>query len=247
MDKKEMFRKYRETGDKEIRNRIVEEHLYMVDILIRKYLNKGMEYDDLYQVGAMALINAVERFDPEKGFEFSSFATPTILGEIKKHFRDTGWSMKVPRKLKENASAIPAARDALAAKLGRTPTIKELAEEMNIGEDELLEAMQGSLAYGTFSLDQTFEEEEKNGDNPVFEKYAYQEEKGFDRFENREIIGSVLKKLNSTNQYVLKKRFLEERSQAEIAKKLGVSQMTISRAEKNIKAKFAEELQKALN
>jgi len=247
MDKKEMFRKYRETGDKEIRNRIVEEHLYMVDILIRKYLNKGMEYDDLYQVGAMALINAVERFDPEKGFEFSSFATPTILGEIKKHFRDTGWSMKVPRKLKENASAIPAAREALAAKLGRTPTVKELAEEMNIGEDELLEAMQGSLGYGTFSLDQTFEEEEKNGDNPVFEKYAYQEEKGFDRFENREIIGSVLKKLNSTNQYVFKKRFLEERSQAEIAKKLGVSQMTISRAEKNIKAKFAEELQKALN
>ena len=247
MDKKEMFRKYRETGDKEIRNRIVEEHLYMVDILIRKYLNKGMEYDDLYQVGAMALINAVERFDPEKGFEFSSFATPTILGEIKKHFRDTGWSMKVPRKLKENASAIPAARDTLAAKLGRTPTVKELAEEMDLGEDELLEAMQGSLAYGTFSLDQTFEEEEKNGDNPVFEKYAYQEEKGFDRFENREIIGSVLKKLNSTNQYVFKKRFLEERSQAEIAKKLGVSQMTISRAEKNIKAKFAEEMQKALN
>ncbi len=219
----------------------------MVDILIRKYLNKGMEYDDLYQVGAMALINAVERFDPEKGFEFSSFATPTILGEIKKHFRDTGWSMKVPRKLKENASAIPAARDTLAAKLGRTPTVKELAEEMDLGEDELLEAMQGSLAYGTFSLDQTFEEEEKNGDNPVFEKYAYQEEKGFDRFENREIIGSVLKKLNSTNQYVFKKRFIEERSQAEIAKKLGVSQMTISRAEKNIKAKFAEEMQKALN
>ncbi|HPR23859.1 MAG TPA: sigma-70 family RNA polymerase sigma factor [Bacillota bacterium] len=247
MDKKEMFRKYRATGDKEIRNRIVEEHLYMVDILIRKYLNKGMEYDDLYQVGAMALINAVERFDPEKGFEFSSFATPTILGEIKKHFRDTGWSMKVPRKLKENASAIPAAKDALGLKLGRTPTVKELAEEMNIGEDELLEAMQGSLAYGTFSLDQTFEEDDKNGDNPVFEKYAYQEEKGFDRFENREIIGSVLKKLNSTNQYVFKKRFLEERSQAEIAKKLGVSQMTISRAEKNIKEKFAEELQKALN
>ncbi|HUM56426.1 MAG TPA: sigma-70 family RNA polymerase sigma factor, partial [Bacillota bacterium] len=172
MDKKEMFRKYRATGDKEIRNRIVEEHLYMVDILIRKYLNKGMEYDDLYQVGAMALINAVERFDPEKGFEFSSFATPTILGEIKKHFRDTGWSMKVPRKLKENASAIPAAKDALGLKLGRTPTVKELAEEMNIGEDELLEAMQGSLAYGTFSLDQTFEEDDKNGDNPVFEKYA---------------------------------------------------------------------------
>jgi len=98
MTEKEMFREYYETRDTELRNRLVEDHLYMVDILIKKYLGKGVDRDDLYQVGAMALISAVDRFDPTKGFEFSSFATPTIIGEIKKYFRDKGWSMKVPRR-----------------------------------------------------------------------------------------------------------------------------------------------------
>ena len=99
MLKQELFDQYRKTGDVSIRNEIVESYLYMVDILIRKYLNKGVEYDDLYQVGAMALISAVERFDPSKGYEFSSFATPTIIGEIKKYFRDKEWSVKVPRRM----------------------------------------------------------------------------------------------------------------------------------------------------
>lgn len=94
MRDKELFLAYSKNKDIETRNRIVEKYLYMVDILIKKYLGKGVEYDDLYQVGALALISAVERFDPEKGFEFSSFATPTILGEIKKYFRDKGWSVK---------------------------------------------------------------------------------------------------------------------------------------------------------
>ena len=95
MTNREKFTEYKKNPTIELRNEIVEEHLYMVDILIRKYLNKGVEYDDLYQVGALALVQAVERFDPERGFEFSSFATPTILGEIKKYFRDKQWSLKV--------------------------------------------------------------------------------------------------------------------------------------------------------
>ena len=99
---RELFDQYRKTGDIEIRNQLVEKYLYMVEVLIRKYLNKGVEYDDLYQVGAMALVSAVERFDPEKGYEFSSFATPTILGEIKKYFRDKEWTLKV-RKAGQNA------------------------------------------------------------------------------------------------------------------------------------------------
>ena len=102
MTNREKFTEYKKNPTIELRNEIVEEHLYMVDILIRKYLNKGVEYDDLYQVGALALVQAVERFDPERGFEFSSFATPTILGEIKKYFRDKQWSLKVPRRLKIN-------------------------------------------------------------------------------------------------------------------------------------------------
>ena len=97
MTNREKFTEYKKNPTIELRNEIVEDHLYMVDILIRKYLNKGVEYDDLYQVGALALVQAVERFDPDRGFEFSSFATPTILGEIKKYFRDKQWSLKVPK------------------------------------------------------------------------------------------------------------------------------------------------------
>ena len=106
MMEQELFIKYKDNPTRELRNEIVEKHLYMVDILIRKYLGKGVEYDDLYQVGALALVSAVERFDPEKGYEFSSFATPTILGEIKKYFRDKQWSLKVPRRLKEIAAKV---------------------------------------------------------------------------------------------------------------------------------------------
>ena len=102
----EEFIKYKANPTNELRNEIVEKYLYMVDILIRKYLGKGVDYDDLYQVGALALVQAVERFDPNRGFEFSSFATPTILGEIKKYFRDQQWRLKVPRRLKEIAAKV---------------------------------------------------------------------------------------------------------------------------------------------
>ena len=111
MMEQELFLEYKSNPKIELRNQIVEKYLYMVDILIRKYLGKGVEYDDLYQVGALALVSAVERFDPDRGFEFSSFATPTILGEIKKYFRDKQWSLKVPRRLKEMAAKIQEVKD----------------------------------------------------------------------------------------------------------------------------------------
>jgi len=227
-----------------LRNRIVEEYLYMVDILIRKYLGKGIEKEDLYQVGALALINAVERFDPDKGYEFSSFATPTILGEIKKHFRDKGWSIKVPRRLKEISVALPKAKEVLSGKLDRTPTVAEVAKYMKLKEEDVLLAMESSLAYGTFSLNETFDDDGQFGDNARFEKFTSIEEIGYNGFENREIINTVLKGFSNTNRYIFKKRFVEEKSQAEIAKTLGVSQMTVSRAEKRIKERFASELQK---
>ena len=120
MMEQELFIKYKNNPNIELRNEIVEKHLYMVDILIRKYLGKGVEYDDLYQVGALALVSAVERFDPDKGFEFSSFATPTILGEIKKYFRDKQWSLKVPRRLKEIAAKVQETKDALYTEYHRS-------------------------------------------------------------------------------------------------------------------------------
>ena len=246
MTNAELFEQYAKNGDIELRNRIVEIYLYMVDILIRKYLNKGVEYDDLYQVGAMALVTAADRFDPERGYEFTSFATPTILGEIKKYFRDKEWSLKVPRKLKEISAKIPAAKDDLYSQLQRTPTAAELAGHMGCSEEELLEAMESSKAYGAYSLNQTpFESEEDSVSAGAFlEKYTAVEDKGYDRLEYEEIIRNALLKLNETERRVFRRRFLENRTQMEIAREINVSQMTISRAEKSIKNKFVKELKR---
>ncbi len=241
MQNKELFNEYYQTKNIELRNRLVEDHLYMVDILIKKYLGKGVDYDDLYQVGAMALISAVERFNPEKGFEFSSFATPTILGEIKKYFRDKGWSVKVPRHMKELSSSMPKVKEKLTVELGRTPTVAEIAERMGEKEENIIKAIESSAAYGTLSLNQTFEENGDEGSIAMFERYTATEEKGFEDVENFEIISKVLKKMSSTHRYIFKKRFVEEKSQSEIAKDLGVSQMTISRAEKKIIKQFSRE------
>jgi len=241
----ELFDQYKRTGNIDLRNRIVEFYLYMIDILIRKYLNKGVEYDDLYQVGAMALVTAVDRFDPKKGYEFTSFATPTILGEIKKYFRDKEWSLKVPRRLKEISTKIPAAKEELYIKLQRSPTLSELAAYMECSEEELQEAMESSKAYGVYSLNQTLFENNDSGDNTTFlEKYTAIEDKGYNSLEYEEIIKSVLSKLNKAEKCIFQRRFIENKTQMEIAKEINVSQMTISRAEKNIKNKFLRELQR---
>ncbi len=239
----ELFNQYHKQRDISLRNQIVESYLYMVDILIRKYLNKGVEYDDLYQIGAMALISAVERFDPTKGYEFSSFATPTIIGEIKKYFRDKGWSVKVPRRMKEICGKVQTAKDELFNTLQRNPTIPELADYIQCSEQEVFQALESSMAYNAFSLNQTFDESGEEGENPILERYAAVEDSGYDRLEYSEMISKVLKELSDTNKYIFKKRFIEDKSQSEIAKELGVSQMTISRAEKNIREKFQQEAQ----
>ena len=244
MMNQELFYRYKETRDIDIRNELVEKYLYMVDILIRKYLNKGVEYDDLYQVGAMALVSAVERFDPERGYEFPSFATPTILGEIKKHFRDKEWMMKVPRSLKELSFKLTGAMEQLQNSLGRIPTTKEIATFLRTSEEEILQAMESRKAYGTYSIHRTFENAGDDGDAPMFEKYTATEEKGYDRFEISEVISHVLTKLSEKEKVIFRRRFLENMTQGQIAEELGVSQMTVSRAEKGIKDKFLKEYQR---
>ncbi|WP_312091602.1 SigB/SigF/SigG family RNA polymerase sigma factor [Aminipila sp.] len=238
MMNQEVFLQYRQSKSVDIRNQIVEAYLYIVEILIRKYLNKGVDYDDLYQVGALALVSAVDRFDPERGFEFSSFATPTILGEIKKHFRDKEWSVKVPRRTKEISLKIPAAKDGLTEKLGRTPTVDELAKHLNLSNEEIIEAMESGKAFATYSLNQTADSD----DIITYDKYASIEEKGYSSIEDFELIKTVFKTLNDKEKKIFKLRYLQNKTQAEIADALDVSQMTISRAEKNIRKKFHEEL-----
>lgn len=238
---KKLFEEYSRTRDIGIRNKIVENYLYMVDILIKKYMNKGVDYDDLYQIGSMALVFAVERFDPLKGFEFTSFATPTIIGEIKRYFRDKGWAVKVPRKWKEIAAKLPEAKETLSHRLGRSPKVQEIAGYLGHSEEDILEAMESGQAYGTYSLQQTFEENGSDGESSVFERYASKEEKGYSNFENAELVKSVLADLSEQEKKVFRMRFLESRTQQEIADSLGVSQMTISRMEKKLKDRFREE------
>ena len=235
---KDLFIQYSQNRSIELRNTIVERYLYIVDILIKKYLNKGVDYEDLYQVGSMALVFAVERYDPSKGYEFTSFATPTIIGEIKRYFRDKGWAVKVPRRLKEISAQISPAKEVLYGRLNRVPTVKELAEDLNYTEEEVLEAMEGGQAYSTYSLNQTFDEGGEEGEGAVLEKYTGREEHGYHSFENAELIKSVLKDLSEKEQDIFKRRFFRNETQQDIAQEMGVSQMTISRLEKKIREKF---------
>lgn len=239
-----LFEEYNRTKDISIRNQLVERYLYMVDILAKKYINKGVDYDDLYQIGSMALVFAVERFDPGKGYEFTSFATPTIIGEIKRYFRDKGWAIKVPRKWKEISAKLPMAKETLSQKLGRAPLVSEIAEYLSVSSEDVLEAIESGQAYGTFSLQQTFDDGGNEGESAVFERYTAKEEDGYSNFENREVVKTVMNKLNDQEKKVFQMRFFGDKTQQEIADETGVSQMTISRLEKKLRNKFREEYYK---
>lgn len=237
---KDLFDEYSKSKDKVLRNQIVEHYMYMIDILIRKYLNKGVEYEDLYQVASMALVFAVERYDTSRGFEFTSFATPTVIGEIKRYFRDKGWAVKVPRRLKEISSQLPKAKELLSQTLNRAPTVAEIADYLGNSEEEILEAMESGRSYGTYSLQQTFDDSGEDGESTVYERYTGIEETGFQSFENAELIKSVLTKVSQQEREIFEMRFIKNRTQQEIAEKYGVSQMTVSRIEKKLKDKFKE-------
>ena len=187
---------------------------------------------------SMALVFAVERYDLSRGYEFTSFATPTIIGEIKRYFRDKGWAIKVPRRLKEISAQISPAKEHLYGKYSRIPTIGELAEYLGYTEEEILEAMEGGQAYSTYSLNQTFDEGGDEGEGAVLEKYTGREEKGYNSFENAELIKTVMKDLSDKEKAIFKRRFFENETQQDIAEEMGVSQMTISRLEKKIREKF---------
>jgi RNA polymerase sigma-B factor len=241
-----LFEEYSRTRDIDLRNQIVERYLYMVDILAKKYINKGVDYDDLYQIGSMALVFAVERFDPGKGYEFTSFATPTIIGEIKRYFRDKGWAVKVPRKWKEISAKVPEAKEVLSQRLGRAPKIAEIAEYLGHTEEDILESMESGRAYGTYSLQQTFEDGGNEGDSSVFERYTAREDTGYTSFENADLVKRIYDKLTKDEKRFFQMRYFESLTQQEIADSMGVSQMTVSRMEKRLKEKFREEYYKVV-
>lgn len=240
---KELFRKYAETKDLKIREELINKNIYIADILAKKYVNRGIEYDDIYQVACIGLIYAIDRFDVSLGYEFSSFATPTIIGEIKKHFRDKGWMIRVPRRIQELSNKISNAQIIISQRLQKTPNIKEIAEYLNSTEEEILEAMEARKVYNTQSLNLVYDTNSEDKDLSLSELIGV-DDAFFSKMENRDFLIKSMDKLDYTEKRVLSDRYIKSKTQMEIAKDLKVSQMTVSRVERKAIERLRVELNK---
>jgi RNA polymerase sigma-B factor len=241
-DKEELLRKYCETRDIELRNELVNHYLYIAEIIAKKFVNRGIEYDDLFQVASLALIKALERFDIHRGYKFSSFATPTIIGEIKNHFRDKSRIIRLPRREGEMIKKVEDARTYLSNQLGRSPKIKEIGQYLNISSEEVLQLMESSYLTNTASLDYYIDEDNETDLMAMIGR----EEKNYSRVEDRDIIEKIMAGLGETERKVLYERFYNERSQKEIAEEIGVSQMYISRMERRLLERFRSYIKRTI-
>lgn len=238
----QLFRKYKETGDKDIRDELIERHLYIAEILAKKYTNRGIDYDDIFQVASLGLIYAVERFDVDKGFQFSSFATPTIMGEIKKYFRDKGWTIRVPRRIQELSKRINNAKVKLSQDLQRVPTLKDLAEYLGATEEEILETMEASQVYSPQSLDIPYDSMDDS--EVTLSDFIGEDDIHFTKIETNDLLEESMKILNDVEKQILIDRYFNKETQVVIAEKLDISQMTVSRIEKRVLKKLRKELEK---
>ncbi len=245
-DTRELFVLFANGRDREIRNEIVNRNIYIAELLAKRYIGKGIEYEDIFQIASLALIYAVERFDINRGFEFSSFATPTIVGEIKRYFRDKGWAIKVPRKTQELALKINDAREKIQSNIGAVPKVIDIANYLNVTEEEVMEAMEASQLFSIRSLD-LMKENSDNDSSVSFVEILGKEDRSFSDIENVDFIHRFIDKLNVVERKILEGRFFENKTQVVIAKELELSQMTISRIEKKVLAKLKEEYQKTMN
>ena len=243
MDNKELFKIYSENKDRNIRNILIERHLYLVNLLARKYMNKGVDFEDIYQVASLALIYAIDRYDISKGFEFSSFATPTIVGEIKKYFRDKVWTLRVPRRVQELNKKISEAKLILEQENKRHPRAKDIAEYIGCTEEDVLEAMEASYGYQPISLDATSNDDSEDKDITLIDKIG-EEESNFKNIEQTDFINKFIETLNELEVKIFKDRFFLDKTQSTIAKELDISQMTVSRLERKVVEKLRKEYEK---
>jgi RNA polymerase sigma-B factor len=224
-----------------LREILVEEHLPLVRHFARRFSNRGEPFDDLLQVGTLGLIAAIDRFDPTRGVEFLSFAVPTITGEIKRHFRDQGWSVRVPRRLQELHLSLNAAVGELAQKNGRAPTPSELAEHLGIPRAEVLEGLAVANAYRSSSLDERLSGED---DSPTLAATLGEEDAALEGVEYRESLQPLLATIPARERRILILRFFGNMTQSQIAADIGISQMHVSRLLSQTLAKLREGLLK---
>ncbi|MEX3655194.1 MULTISPECIES: RNA polymerase sigma factor SigF [Mycolicibacterium] len=222
------------------RERIVERCLPLADHIARRFDGRGEPREDLVQVARVGLVNAINRFDVEAGSDFVSFAVPTIMGEVRRHFRDNSWSVKVPRRLKELHLRLGAATAELSQRMGRAPTASELAEELGMDREEVIEGLVAGSSYNTLSIDSGGGGDE---DAPAIVDTLGDVDTGLDQIDNRETLRPLLAQLPERERTVLLLRFFESMTQTQIAERVGVSQMHVSRLLAKSLARLRDQLQ----
>ncbi len=229
MDTEELFRIWHKTRDPKVRDELVFRYLDLAKALARRFVGRGEPLEDLIQVAIYGLINAIDRYDPERGTKFETFAYPTILGELKRHFRDAAWAMQLPRGLLELNQKAYKLVDILTQKLGRPPTMAELAQELGVSEEQVIEALDAANAYETLSLEQEVITDEDDKPQPLEELVKMMDEEAIERWQKRQLVEDAMRVLDERERKIVEMYFFEDLKQTQIAQKLGISQMHVSR------------------
>jgi RNA polymerase sigma-B factor len=239
-DDKILLRRYHEEGDLAAREELIERYMSLVRSLARRYAYRGEQLDDLVQIGAIGLIKAIDRFDLERGVELTTYATPNIIGEIKRHFRDKGWSVRVPRGLQELNVQVSKLIEQLTVQLGRSPTIPELAKAAGVEEEQVLEALESGRAYSSVSLSTGGGSDEDGELDPLESLGTIEHE--YEVSEDRAVLAPGFKVLDERERKILHLRFFSGLTQSQIAAEIGISQMHVSRLIRRSLEKIREEI-----
>ena len=240
-DVKQLFIEYEQTRDRELRDLLIENYLYIPKILSRKYGHKSGDNEDIFQVACLGLMYAVERFDVSRGYEFDTFATPTIIGEIKRYYRDREWLIRIPRKIQDLNREINQTRTMLEHKLMRSPTITEIANYLEIPEENVIKAMESSNAYYPKSLSMEYESNQ-DGQEVSLMDILGNTDNNIENVENIDLLKKKIQSLNPVERIIVEQRFFQGKTQKEVAEYINKSQMTVSRIEKRIMKKIKEDL-----
>jgi RNA polymerase sigma-B factor len=233
-----LLRRYHEGGDTSAREELIERHLPLVRSLARRYAGRGESLEDIEQVGAIGLIKAIDRFELERDVSLATYATPNVVGEIKRHFRDKGWAVRVPRALQELNASMSGAIERLTVKLARSPTVAEIAAELKTEPEQVLEALEVGSAYSTVSLSTG-----PSGEDELDPMEAIgTEDAGYERSEQRAALEPALERLPPREREILRMRFEEGLPQTQIAQRVGLSQMHVSRLIRKSLSVMREEL-----
>ncbi len=225
---RERFEEYRRTRDRTLRNELIEEHRSLAAHLARRFAQRGEPLEDLVQVALLGVLKAVERFEPERNLVFSTFATPTILGELKRHFRDTTWSVRVPRRAQELHLQMSTTVSTLMQRNGRPPSLAEIASELHVTEEDVIEAMEVGAAYRASSIDSPRPGDSERAPSALEHQLSTQDT-GFTDIDERAFIEQMLDQLSDRERRIVELRFFDELTQSEIAERVGISQMHVSR------------------